>query len=64
MTVERLPNGHLLVPKRAVDEKTGTIGDGLVEIGPGDPEYEAWVRYLERLDCLGDRTTQPGPRDV
>ena len=47
--VKRLPNGNLLVPKRAVDEKTGAIGDGLVEIGPSDPDYEAWVRYLERV---------------
>ena len=46
MTAYRLPNGNLLVPKRA--EGKGVLGDGLVEVGPDTPEYEAWTAYFER----------------
>ena len=41
-----LPNGNLLVPMRAEGE--GVIGDGLVEISPGHPDYERWLEYLQR----------------
>ena len=41
-----LPNGNLLVPKRAEAEGyTGLIGDSLVEVAPGTPDYEEWMRY-------------------
>jgi hypothetical protein len=45
MQAKRLPNGKLRVPKRAESED-GTIGDGLVDIGPDDPLYEVWDKYL------------------
>jgi len=45
----RLNNGNLLVPKRA--ETNGTIGDALVEIGPDDPEFQAWITYLNRIEA-------------
>jgi hypothetical protein len=38
--------GTLLVPRRA--ESNGVVGDGMVEIGPDDPEYARWVAELER----------------
>jgi hypothetical protein len=45
--VKRLSNGNLLVPARAESDE-GVIGDGMVEIGPDDPDYDEWVRQLER----------------
>ena len=50
MQPKRLPNGNLLVPKRA--EGDGWVGDGLVEIGPDDPEYKRWIDYLALLEKL------------
>jgi hypothetical protein len=46
--VKRLRNGNLLVPARADSDDGGVIGDGMVEIGPDDPDYDEWVRELER----------------
>jgi hypothetical protein len=46
--VKRLRNGNLLVPARAESDDGGVIGDGMVEIGPDDPDYDEWVRELER----------------
>lgn len=34
------------VPKQAIDPKTGTVGDGLVPIGPEDPAWTDWVTWL------------------
>ncbi len=48
MQVYRLANGNLLAPKRAEGE--GVIGDGMVEIGPDDPDYQSWIDYYERID--------------
>jgi hypothetical protein len=42
----RLPNGNLLVPRRA--EAGGVVGDGMVEIGPDDPDYKTWADYYAR----------------
>ena len=45
-----LPNGNLLVPRRAEAEgSTVMIGDGLVEVAPGTPDYEEWMRYSRLL---------------
>ena len=49
MQAKRLPDGRLEVPRRAESE-TGTIGDGLVIIGPDDPLYEVWDQYLRRSE--------------
>jgi len=38
-----LPNGILLIPKRAESEDGRVIGDGMVEVEPRTPEYEAWI---------------------
>ncbi len=38
----RLPNGNLLVPIRAESGDGSVIGDGMVEVAPGSPEYAAW----------------------
>jgi hypothetical protein len=40
MFIIRLPNGNLLVPESAVGDGGRLIGDGYVEIGPDDPDYE------------------------
>lgn len=66
MDAIRLPNGRLLVPRR-VEGPGGTVGDGQVEVGPGDPDYEAWATYYRRvgrqpLVQLPDGTvTDPNP---
>jgi hypothetical protein len=44
---KRLQNGNLLVPARAESDGGGVIGDGMVEIGHDDPDYDEWVRELE-----------------
>lgn len=40
MYVIRLPDGTLRVPHSATTEDGRTIGQGYVEIGPGDPDYD------------------------
>jgi hypothetical protein len=46
MSARRLPNGNLLVPKRAETEDGNFIGDGMVEVEPGTPEYEMWISFV------------------
>ena len=48
MRPERLANGNLLVPMRA-EADDGTVGDGMVEIGPDHPDFAAWLAELDRL---------------
>lgn len=43
-----LENGSLLVPRRAAGPD-GMIGDGMVEVSPGSPEYLKWLPYAEPL---------------
>lgn len=50
----RLPNGNLLVPIRA-EGPDGMIGDAMVEVKPGTPEYERWAPYVD--DPRGDKTS-------
>jgi len=59
----RLPNGHLLVLGR-FEAPDGTVGDGMVELAPGDVGYDAWDAYLPEdaaapsgRDSAEDRTT-------
>lgn len=42
---ERLPDGRLRVLRRA-EGPNGEVGDSVVEIGPEDPLFEVWGRYL------------------
>ncbi len=44
MNAIRLPNGNLLIPRRAEDERN-TVGDGMVEVEPDTPEYDLWLPY-------------------
>lgn len=44
MNATRLQNGNLLIPLRA--ETGDVVGDGLVEVAPGDPRYQEWDDYL------------------
>jgi hypothetical protein len=44
---QRLPNGRLLV--RALAERpNGEIGDGVIEIGPGDELYDFWDEWMTK----------------
>ena len=45
MYARRLPNGDLLIPVRA-ESKDGAVGDALKAIGPGHPDYEAWLPFV------------------
>lgn len=47
MKAMRLPNGNLLVPARAEGDDGTIIGDAMVEVQPGSPEYERWAPYAE-----------------
>ncbi len=42
MKAKRLANGRLLIPMRA-ESSDGTLGDGMVEIGPAHPDYAEWL---------------------
>jgi hypothetical protein len=53
----RLPNGNLMVPRRAQGE--GVLGDAWVEVGPDDPDYKKWTDYFERVG----REPEPGPEE-
>ena len=48
---ERLPDGRIVVPKRAEGED-GTIGDAMVPIGPDDPDYEGWDTMLKEIQKM------------
>jgi hypothetical protein len=43
---EWLANGKLLVPVRVTGN--GIVGDTMVEIDAGHPDYAQWLAYLER----------------
>ncbi len=53
---KRNPDGTLTVPGRA-EGPGGMTGDGMITIGPEDPRYAAWDRYLSRLEELGRLTS-------
>ncbi|REE98024.1 hypothetical protein [Thermomonospora umbrina] len=40
MYVIRLPDGTLRVPQSATTDDGRILGQGYVEIGPGDPDYD------------------------
>jgi hypothetical protein len=46
MRAYKLTNGHLQIP-RSAEGPDGLIGDGMIEIGPEDPEYQKWLPYAE-----------------
>ena len=46
MKAKRLKNGNLLVPIVGTS-KDGIIGEATVEIGPDDPLYTKWEKYVE-----------------
>lgn len=45
MQAYQLPDGRLLVPRRA--QGPGLLGDGADVIGPDDPEHAQWLRWYE-----------------
>jgi hypothetical protein len=60
MRAIRLPNGRLLISKRA-EGPNGMIGEGMVEVGSGDPVYEAWLPFAED-DVAAPTAPQPSQR--
>ena len=59
MRARELPNGHLLVPRRA-ESDDGTIGDEMVEIDETDPHFQVWRADIERAEAHD--ADQPSPR--
>jgi hypothetical protein len=47
----------ILIPARAESED-GTIGDGVIEIMPGHPDYDEWLAFLEGKEGLEGRICQ------
>lgn len=50
MNIRKLDDGTLLVPKRI--ESESTIGDGMQEIKPHDPEYDNYLRQYNKEQYL------------
>lgn len=48
MKAYKLPNGKILIPKRATDDEDKIIGDGMIEVSPGDPEAKKWIEWYDR----------------
>lgn len=46
MIPTRLPNGNIRAPLRAYDEASGAVGDGFVEMAPGDKDYDSYDKYM------------------
>jgi hypothetical protein len=49
---QRLANGRLLVPRR-VEGPRGPVNKGVVEVGPDDPGYAAWLAELDERSVGG-----------
>ncbi len=47
MKAYALPDGRLVVPRRA--ESDGVRGDGMAVVETGDPDYRLWMDYFERF---------------
>ncbi len=62
MQARKLPNGNLLVPMRAVSADGNLLGDGMVEIGPSNPEYKNWLKDAERPNPEPVAKVPPPPR--
>lgn len=45
MWIKKLKDGTLIVPLRA--ETKGAIGDGVIEVKPGSPEYQNYLKQYE-----------------
>lgn len=45
MWIKKLKDGTLIVPLRAGAEDT--IGDGVITVKPGEPEYEKYLKQYE-----------------
>lgn len=58
MRVIKLPNGNLIVPKRAESED-GVIGDGVEEITPTHPQYTAWLAFVDDRDVEQNKSATP-----
>ncbi|MBA9001422.1 MULTISPECIES: hypothetical protein [Thermomonospora] len=58
MYVIRLPDGTLRVPRSATTDDGRIIGQGYVEIGPDDPDYERLLGESLTEEELADRRRQ------
>jgi hypothetical protein len=55
MYVIRLPNGNLRVPQSSVSDDGRTIGQGYIEIGPDDPDYQRLLAESITEEQLAER---------
>jgi hypothetical protein len=55
MFVIRLPNGNLMAPESAIDQRGGVVGDAYVEVGPADPEYQRLAQQAVSEEELAAR---------
>jgi hypothetical protein len=49
----RQEDGGILIPKRA-EGADGMLGDGMLPVYEGDPEFEAWDAWLKREEAETD----------
>ena len=56
MNAHRLANGNLFIPRRA--EYGSFIGEGMTEIGPDDPEYADWDKFLSAAPKKADHAEE------
>jgi hypothetical protein len=49
MNATRNPDGTITIPKRAEDENNGVVGDGFVNIKPGDDGFSQWDEWLKSI---------------
>lgn len=58
-----LPNGRIRIPRRAESEDGRTLGDGVVDIGPGDESYTEWLAWLQSKSAAAKTDTgeEPAP---
>lgn len=61
--IRQLDNGNLLVPLRAEDGQ-GIVGDSLREIGPRDPDYAAWLHWIESRGMEASLSLEMDPLPV
>jgi hypothetical protein len=59
MRVVKLPNGNLIVPKRAESDDGAVVGDGFEEITPEHPDYQRWLSFVTERDGEQNNSATP-----
>ncbi|WP_113701332.1 hypothetical protein [Nonomuraea lactucae] len=58
MFVIRLADGTLRVPRSLTSEDGRLIGDGYVDLEPGDPDYDRWLPESLTEEELAERRSR------